>query len=159
MAIAWFIVPYKRALDVPMARYCAIDDQTPQIYAEGGAWTEAEVLGNRALVKVRASDATLATLASLYTRIPLARLSDPLSSLTPAQRSALRNRLLDLGYTDAEIRAALPDLNTRTLHDFLAFAATRRRKPRWDAEAGEIILDGPVQSCRPVLSVEAEITE
>lgn len=73
MATAFFIAPYKRDLSFPgPARYCAMDDFTPLIRTDGGDWAEAEIVGNRAIVKVRASDATLNTIASepTFARLP-----------------------------------------------------------------------------------------
>lgn len=61
--ISWYIVPYKIVESTPRnTRYCAMDDYTSVIYGEGGQWTETEVLGNRAIVKVRASETALTTL-------------------------------------------------------------------------------------------------
>ena len=71
MALAWFICPYKRMTRdvggvptpvVPPTRYCAMDDFTALIRADGGDWHETEILGDHALVKVRAAPATLTTI-------------------------------------------------------------------------------------------------
>ena len=159
MAIAWFIVPYKRRPNERHpTRYCAIDDYTPEIYAAGGAWTETEVLGNRAIVKVRATDAQITALAGVYKRIPLSRLADLLSTLAPAQRGAIYNELIDMGYTADEIRATLgSDLSLRTLLQVFRFIASRRHKPRYDAPTDTIICDGPAQTCRTIENVDGEI--
>ena len=55
MPTAWYIIPYRRrpARRRP-TRYVAIDDHTAQIRDYGGTWSEVEVLGDRAIVKVRA---------------------------------------------------------------------------------------------------------
>lgn len=146
--IGWFVAPYKRLPStVRIARYCAMDDFTALIQADGGDWREVEGLGNRCYVKVRASAATLSTInaAPGFTRIPLARLDDPLSSLTAGQRTAIRQRLLDAGYTLAAINAAIPNLAQATLRDVLRFAVSRRQKPRYDAATDTIVLDGADQ--------------
>lgn len=156
--IAWFICPYKRRPVPRPIRYCAIDDFTAQIRADGGDWSASEVLGNSAVVKVRASQATLDLIAATFQRIPLSRLADSLSTLTSAQRTAIRDRLLALGYPDAEIRAALgSNLANRTLGDVLRFAATRRLKPRYDALTDQIFVDGPQQPCRPIADVDTAV--
>ena len=62
----WFLAPYKGRLFSPRTRYCAMDDQTKQIQRGGGAWREAEIDGNRAIVRVRAADAVIASLGLLY---------------------------------------------------------------------------------------------
>ena len=161
MAVGWFIAPYARVLEnrPHPSRYCVMDDYTAQIRTDGGAWAETEVLGDRAIVKVRASDATLTTIAAdvRIRRIPLNALDNPLSSLTVNQRTAIRNELLDAGYTVAEVNARFPNLANNTLREALTFLATRRRKPRYDSGTDAIILDGAVQSCRSVESVDASV--
>jgi hypothetical protein len=162
MPTAWYIVPYKRRPAWPPTRYPAIDDHTAQIRALAGEWTETEILGNRCIVKVRAPAAALEQLATLpnYKRLPKDRLDDPLADLPPAALTALRDEILDQGYTLAEIQARFPDANlaNTTLGDVLRFMATRRRKPRWDPDVEEIVLDGPVQTSRPVDEVDRVIS-
>ena len=62
MALAWFICPYKRGPGPDVIRYPAMDDFTSLIRGDGGDWAETEILGNAALVKVRASSGTLTTI-------------------------------------------------------------------------------------------------
>lgn len=166
MALAFYLVPMKRddfllgPTKTP-GRYCAMNDFTSQIRADGGAWAETEVLGGRAIVKVRASLTLLTTIAGTagFRRIPLNRLNDPLSSLSTTQRQALKQELLDAGYTVEEFQARFPGgLATVTLGDVLRFMATRRLKPRYNSGTDEIILDGPIQSVRSLASVDAEVT-
>lgn len=137
-----------------------MDDFTGLIRAEGGDWHETEVLGNFAIVKVRGSVPTLALIANTagFRRLPKDRLDDSLADLTAAQKQALRDRLLDMGYSVAEIQTALGnDLGTKMLRGVLRFAATRRRKPRYDAPTDTILLDGPVQPCRDVDDVDRAV--
>lgn len=162
MSIGWFIANYKRRIGARRpTRYCAMDDYTALILADGGTWTESEVLGNRAVVKVRASDDTLTVIAAdpAIRRIPVSRLGDSLSALTPGQRDAIRDELLDAGYSLAELQARFPgaDLSNVTLRDVLAFLATRRLKPRYDANSDAIILDGAIQPCRDVEEVDRSV--
>jgi hypothetical protein len=163
MPLAWFVAPYKRSNPgvTPPERYCAVDDFTAQIVADGGTWSETEVLGDCALVKVRASDATLAAInaAPGMLRIPNhTDLADTLGDLTLAQRNAITNRLLAMGYTQAEIDAALPNnWQNVTLGQVLRFAQKRRRRPRYDAATDSIICDGPIQPVRPVDDVAAGV--
>lgn len=159
MAIAWFLCPYVRKPGLRVMRVCAMDQFTTSIKADGGAWAETEVLGNRAIVKVAASPATLSLIANTPTfrRIPLALLNNPLSSLTARQRTAIKNEILDAGYTLAEIDAALPDLTAVTLRQVLRFLATRRLKPRYDTQTDTIVLDGPAQPCRSVDDLDGAI--
>jgi hypothetical protein len=163
MPIAWFICPYKRDFSNPevVARYCAMDDFTPQILADGGAWAESEILGDAAIVKVRASAATLTTIAGTagFTRLPKALLDEPLSDLTQQQKSAIVNKLQALGYPVSEIKAALGnDIGALTLRQVLKFAARRRLKPRYDAANDQIVLDGAAQPVRPIEELEARVT-
>jgi hypothetical protein len=141
-----------------------MDDYTPQITADGGTWAETEVLGGYALVKVRAAQTTLNTIAGVtgFQRIPLSVLTSPLSSLTTAQRNAIRTTLGNMGFTPAEILAAAgsnaAQMGTHTLGEILRFAAQRRLKPRYDAAQDQIVLDGPSRPCRPIAEVDAAIT-
>lgn len=159
MAIGFYIVPYKRRAGARKpTRYCAIDDYTPNILASGGLWAEAEILGDRAIVKVRASAAILQTLNGVFKRLPKDSLDTSLADLSSGQKTALRNELQDQGYSLAEIQARFGnDLGQFTLRDVLRFMATRRRKPRYDAELDAIILDGDEQACRPVEDIDSEI--
>ena len=164
MAVAWFLVPYKERSHPVLRpfRYCAMDDFTPQIVGvDGGDWSESEVLGNHAVVKVRATDATLSSLETApgFLRLPGASLAAPLSGLNVPQKKALKDKLVLLGYSGAEIDAAFPnDLGSYTVADVLRFAATRRRKPRWDDASQTIKVDGAVQRCRDIGDVDRAVS-
>jgi len=163
MAIGWFIVPYKRRTKRRRpTRYCAMDDYTSQIRAHGGMWAESEVLGNRAIVKVRAPVAVLAALNDVpgFKRIPKDRLDDSLADLSQTVRAYLRDEILDMGYTIEELRERFGnDLGAYTLRDVLKFMARRRRKPRYNPATDEIILDGEIQECREIENLDAAVTE
>lgn len=62
--IAWFLCPYKRDPEIPRARYCAFEDYHAQLKAEGATWGTFEIDGNRALVKVSASNRLLNTISN-----------------------------------------------------------------------------------------------
>jgi hypothetical protein len=163
MAIAWFICGYKLGSN-PRERYCAMNDFTPTIFADSGVWSETEVLGGYALVKVRASATTLTTIAGTtgFQRIPSwVNLTDTLGSMTTAQRTAILNKILAMGYTAGEISTALGSnltgWRTHTLGDVLRFIASKRLKPRWDSVNKQIVLDGVLQACKPVASVDDEV--
>jgi hypothetical protein len=160
MSIAWFIAKYKRTVGrlVP-GRYCVMDDYTSLIFGDGGNWVESEILGNRAVVKVRANTSTLTTIAAdpLIVRLPLSLLDDPLSSLTANQRTAIRNQILDMGYTAAEVNNAFPNIANATLGQVLRFAATRKLQPRYDAPTDTIICDGDVEGCTSIDLVDAMV--
>lgn len=162
MAIAWFITFYKRRAGPRPIRYCAMDDFTAQINADGGTWAESEVLGGYAVVKVNAAAATLTAIAGTagFQRIPVATtLGTAMSALSNAQRTAIRNRLEAMGYTLGEIQGALgTNLAGVTLGDVLRFAAQRRLKPRYDSVQDQIVLDGDYQPCRPIADVDAAVT-
>jgi len=138
-----------------------MDDHTPLIRADGGDWAETEVLGQRAVVKVRASAGTLRAIAQTpgFLRVPIARLDDTLASLTAGQRAALLNAVLDMGYTTQEFQARFPDgLGGVTLGEVLRFVASRRRQVRYD-QAGDVIVDdGPVEVPTPVDTVDGLVT-
>ncbi len=176
MATAWFICTYKRAMVwdkvngvwvnmQPPARYCAMDDFTPQINADGGAWSEIEVSGGYAVVKVRASSATLTTIGGTagFTRVPVTAptLSTTLSTLTSEQRNALLTLIGNMGYTPAEISAALGSTlatwRGHTLGNVLRFIASKRLKPRYDRNNDQIVLDGVPQACRSVSEADTDV--
>lgn len=161
MAVGLFLAPYKRLAAAAFpSRYCAMDDFTAAILADGGVWSEAEILGNQAIVKVRASAATLASInaAPGVTRIPLDTLAAPLSSLTPAQRTAVRNQVLAAGYSAAEVNAAIPDFSLVTVRDVLVLLATRRLLPRYDSGTDTIVTDGVPQPCKSVDQMDVEVS-
>ena len=162
--MAWFIAPYKR--DAPqmgfpnsVRRYCAIRDFDAQIRADGGSWRAVEILGDRAIAKVNASSTTLSAIAAApgIVRIPRDLLDDPLSSLSAAQRTAIRNQVLDAGYTSTEINARFPNLASNTVGDVLRFMASRRLKPRYDQATDTIICDGPVQACESIDTMDTQV--
>lgn len=161
MPVGWFIAPYVRRPDAArVIRYVIVDDLTAVILADGGGWSESEVLGQSAIVKVQASAATLTQVAGLpgVSRIPVAMLDDPLSTLTTQQKTAIRNRVVALGYTIAELQARFPnDLGTYTLRDLLMFVARRRRKVRYDQATDTIIDDGPDQPVRPIDELDVSV--
>lgn len=160
MPVAWYIVPYNRNTfeDGQLYRYPAIDDYTAQIKAAGGDWSETEVLGDRAIVKVRAANAILDILDAEYKRLPKDMLDDSLNDLPANVKTALKNEILDMGYTIEEIQNKFgDDIRQFTLRDVLKFMTTRRLKPRYGSGGETIICDGIVQGCRPLESVDNQV--
>lgn len=148
MPVAWYIAPYStRQRRGRPVRYVDIDQFTGQFRAAGGGWSETEILGDRAIVKVRGPLDLLGTIEAEYYRLPADSPPDSLALLTNGQVLALDDQLLAAGYGRAEITGILgTDLRARTLGDALAFLARRRQKPRYDEQAGVIVLDGPDQT-------------
>lgn len=167
MALAWFICGMKRVPgNMPGAgpgpsRYCAMHDFRTSILADGGKWAEVEILGDSALVKVRASAATLTAIAQStgIDRIPTHwDLNATLGDLTPGQRDGILTRLLECGYAREEIDEALPsNWQTVTLRQVFRFACRRRLKPRYDEVTDTIITDGPVVQCTPIELVDGAV--
>lgn len=148
MAIAWFICPYKRRVgDAMPTRYCAMNDFTRQLRDAGGDWREVEILGDRAIVKVRGPSAALTSIATTqgFHRLPSSDFNTPLSELTQGQRTTLKNLVIDAGYTREEFDEAHPDMTLITMKQVLKFLARRRLKPRYDEASDTIFIDGPVQ--------------
>jgi len=136
-----------------------MDDYTDIIRADNGEWSESEVLGNYAIVKVRANNATLDTIEAdddIY-RLPIDSLDDNLIALTVQQRTELVALANAMGYTTDEMLISIGDLGGTTLGNYLRFCATRRLKPRYDAQQDLIVLDGEVQACKSVDKVDAEV--
>ena len=169
MPIGIFVAPYKREIssDLTPSRYCAMQLADSVIRADDGDWQEVEVghpalpaigdTGGRAIVAVRASVATLSGITTLpgFARLPKDRLDDSLSDLTGAQRTALRDRLSEFGFSTTEIQTRFGNrIQDFTLRDVIGFAASRRLKPRYDAINDRIVCDGIVQGCRPPSDME-----
>ncbi len=161
MPVAWYIVPYARRshpIDQRPIRYPAIDDETKDIMPDG-FWAESEVLGDQCIVKVRTTNAMLATLDGKYYRLPADYLSGSLASLSSQQGTELKGKLTTAGYTNTEIKAVLGnDLRQNTLGDYLQFFATRRLKPRL-TEQNEVLVDGIEQGCVPISIVDSMVAE
>lgn len=165
MAYAWFLTVYKispRKMWGRPVRYCAMDDFTPKIYAEKGSWSETEVLGNYAVVKVSASAPLLAEIATdnkYFYQFPVIALDDFLDVMNAQDIIDLQTRIVAMGYTDEEMTGNLGTRwNTLTLRQVLTFIANRRRKPRYDPVQDKIILDGDVVVCKPIEKVDSEVT-
>jgi len=146
--IAWYIVPYKldtsRRVLGAYPRYPAIFDYKEQILAAGGDFKLTEILGNRAIVKLRAPENILALADAKYKRLPKERLDDSLSDLPEIVKTKIRDEILDQGYTIEEIRDKFGDnLGDYTLRDVLKFMATRRKRRRYDFVTDQVIFDGP----------------
>ncbi len=166
MPSAWYLAPYKRRPDPELViRYCAMDDFTPQILADGGSWAESEAMGDQAVVKVNASDATLNLIGSTpgFLALPRkwARLADGLASMTNGERNLIQTRLLQMGYTQAEINAAMGTSlalwRAKSFETLLALFASKRLKPRYDQAQDRIFVDGPVQPTRPIRDVDLAV--
>lgn len=141
MPVGWFMVPYQQLTraDGRVGRACAMNDFNSQIladpeYAGSEPWSEVEVLGNTAIVKVRASAALLTTINGTagFDRIPprFLTLGQTMADLTAGERTNMRNRALALGYTaaeaDTEMGGTLALWRGKTVRQFLRFIATRR---------------------------------
>ncbi len=161
MATAWYIVPYEldTSTRFPAARRCPMDAFTSAVTADGGVWREIEVLGGYAIVKVRAALTTLVSIdaAAGFMRLPKDDLTSPLSDLTTLQKSRLRQKILDMGYTTQEITAALgTDLGAVTLAQVLRFIASKRREPRWDGTT--FVYDGALRTPENVDDLDRRVT-
>ncbi len=63
MTTQYMVIPYTRekgSKKGTVLRRVAIDDLTPQIHAAGGNWREIEIDGDRAVVRIDATNDTLA---------------------------------------------------------------------------------------------------
>lgn len=134
MPIGWFVCPYEVVTDnTGTYRRCAVERFRGQVVTDGGKLSYGEILGDHGIAKVRAAVATLDTINAEpgFVRIPRrANLDEPLSDLSAAEKNAIKNKLLALGYTAAQLQAALgADMGSKTLGDLLRFAASRWRRP------------------------------
>jgi len=141
-----------------------MDDFTPQIIADGGDWSETEVLGvgmGQALVKIRMQTSELLVSivgTSGFRRLPKDNLADRLLGISPQQLDAIQSLLLKAGYEQVEIDDTMSlDWSNKTLGDMLTFWATRRLEPRYDVPTDAIICDGPPLPCKSINTVDSEI--
>ena len=159
--IAWYIAPYKIKKEPLGAthhnrRYCAMNDYTSVIYGEGGQWSETEILGNRAIVKVRASEATLQILDGIYKRMLKDDVNDSLSSLSAGEIQTQKNEAIDMGYSLAEVEEYY-NKGVSTLKDIFKLYTKRRLKPRYDSVTDTIYIDGVVQKCKSIEIVDTKV--
>lgn len=167
MALGWYVVPYKRRDDPDgtRGRYCAMNDFTAAIRADGGVWDETEILGNAALVKVRANPATLNTLDGQagWLAIPkrFLNLQDGLSDLLNGEKNQIENALRFLGYSQAEIDAVMGNSLTlwrlKSFETLLGLFCTRRLRPRYDQPTDTFICDGPQEPVKDFHLVSSKV--
>jgi hypothetical protein len=174
MPIGYFIVPYDVATSQRGDfRQCAMMRFNAQIEADNpGAttqnWSEIETMIGYALVRVRASATTLTTIGAEtgFTRLPawMLNLDATLGSLTTTQRTAVLNKLDEMGFTLAEIQAVfgttLANWRTRTFRQLLNFVTGRRVENRYDADTHQFVYDGAFVSCpKSVDDMVSEVPE
>jgi hypothetical protein len=168
MPTSWVLAPYKRKAEARVpTRYCAMDDFSAQIQADGGEWAESEFLGDQALVRVRAEQATLDQIAGTpgFAELPRRwqRLADDLSTMTNGERNQIQSHLLAAGYAQAEIDAAmgstLAEWQAKSLNDLLTLITSRRLKPRYEQATDSIVLDGPEQPTVAPATLAAQVPE
>jgi hypothetical protein len=163
-SIGWYIVPNatKASDRDPAIRsvYCAVSDYTTQIRADGGDWSNTEVLGGYNIVKVKASDTTLTMLDGLFLRVPVALLDNTLASLTAAQKNRVHDTLNTMGYSDADITAVLGNFNNigqKTLRQLFNFVASKRQVARYNAAIDSVVYDGAIVVPTPVDAIDAAV--
>jgi hypothetical protein len=159
---AWFVCPYKSVPGMSNARYCAMDEFTPEIQSTGGSWSESECLGNHAVVKVTAPDSLLDNIraAEGFVELPIEFLWKPLSGMPMMQQYVLIGKAQELGYSIEEIQTHFPnDLGTYTLRDMLNFILTRRYDPAWDEATQSIVFTSTVRSCKSADALDAEVPD
>ncbi len=170
MAVAWFIVRFNitifaQAIFTPLPcmaeRNSALDE--PALLANGGRFRRIE-LSDRLIYKISASQGVLDAIAALpgVKLMPTNRLDDALSTLTVNQRNALKNELLDQGYTQADIDAEFPNLGQATLRQMLKFMSRTKTLPAFDVNTLSVIrsaLPEDVVPCEPdVDDVETSVS-
>lgn len=154
MPVGWYIVPLRKdeAYTGPLlaSQDLAIVDHEAAIIASGGAFAWVRILGQRAIVKVRASAGVLTTLNGVYKRFPKNAFNDSLADLSNAVKIGLRDEALDQGYTMQEITDRFgTDLGQYTLAQVMRFMASRKRMTRYDSGTGAIVEDGDIVIIEP----------
>jgi len=140
-----------------------MDDYTKEIYTDGGNWSESEILGDAAIVKVKASDKTLTIIQSAkeFFRIPIhVGLDEKLSNVTSDDRTAILTKLNGLGYSMDEIEEVLgkdlSEFNDKKLNELLTFTASRRLKPLRIVN-GITEFTSEIVAPKPIESIDKEV--
>lgn len=175
MPAAWFIARFNTTVNLTATmRDTLPEDQWPfpfavrtpaidfaQLNAQANVRFRHVELTNRIIIKIVASNGVLNAVEALpnVKRMPTALLNDPLSSLTANQRQAIRDELLDQGYTLVEINAQFPNLAQATLKQVLRYMARTRKNPRFDVPTLAVIDSDEVVDCVPTVDeIEDSVT-
>ena len=156
--VAYFLAPYKKVPNKPRYRYCAMDDFTKEIIADGGSWDETEVLGNQAIVKVKASTTTLSNITNAegFYRFPLVESGSKLKTIDTETKNVLKDKLTSAGYTAGSVLSSV-DFSTATFRDYLGFMASKRKEPRWDDDLQDFVMDGKEMKCKSIDAVDNNV--
>lgn len=169
MPVAWFISPYERdnltdgVFILKHRRRPVVAKHLSAIAADGGSLAWSEGLGDLAVAKVNASEATLTAISGEAGMLTVprrwVRLIDGFGDMTNGERNQIENRLLAAGFSQAEIDAAMGSTlalwRTKSLQDLLTLFTSRRLAPR---RVGNVItLDGPPLPTRPITDVDAKV--
>ncbi len=106
--IGWYIAPYKiRGQLSGDVRYCAVGDFAKDLRADDGATQEIEIDGNKAIVKVRASQILLDRIVK-DSDVQILKIDDPTEYWTPTRTSPTSGRIFQ-NKTIAEVELCLLD--------------------------------------------------
>lgn len=158
----WWLCRYVKSVgefNKPFVRVSAFELYYHDLVRDGAKWRYEEIAGNRALVRAEMSDALAQTIAMDVNCLPLPlnRLDQTLGELSPQARSTLQDLAVEMGYSLTEIRNRLGNnLANVTLGQLLRFLASRRIKPRYNADKTDVVFDGPVIPLRSSLVDELE---
>lgn len=126
----WFLCPYDVVMDPTLMRRCAMWRYIPiQNNADGDKWEEVEIRGNYTMVKVSATDATLAAIRAdpdfteILTKEPLTK--------------ATTDVFKTLGYAPEELTATTPD-------DLLRVVCATRSEIEANATKDDIVVTAVV---------------
>ncbi len=134
MAIAWFTVPYVPAI-ITAGERPGRELLLLQQHDLRAQWSEVEILGNRAIVKMEAAPTVLLAVAALpgVYRFPFRYLKEPVSSEPLAVRLLLRQEMLDQGYTNEQINGRFGrGFEGATFRDVLLFMCSLWKRPFLD---------------------------
>jgi hypothetical protein len=121
-----------------------MDRFTPIIRADGGQWSEIEMLGNQTLVKVEASDAVLDQIAasSTYIRIPVIEHRKAWGTVEPGLKGQITSLLASAGYDIEQMPTS------KGMKDMLISMGAKRNRMFLDKVTKEFII-GPEVPANP----------
>lgn len=146
--VAWFLIPYtvEVAENEPPIRRIDLDS-----WPEIENWSEVEVMGGQAAVKVQAPSATLDSLEMNFTRFDIDQ------EIPDFDRDRLRQIGLDAGYTLEQVASV--DAGITTYRQFLEALATYRTQLQVVGSGvnATLVPEGAVPAPKSLATVDMEV--
>lgn len=149
----YFLAPYRADFTGPAGptRRCVLADVMVQREGEPEPFVESEGLGGYAVAMILdpALQKEAARVPGVLALGDIPILGGRLGDMSATKRKETIDALHAQGFTKAAVTKAVgKDPSAASLRSVLRLACSTRRKPRYDPERDEIVLDGPAQPTR-----------